>query len=225
MKKPTINFSFPSVSFKYTLPLLTMVLLLVFLRWVITTVIPIIWVETKYQYHLTLTTVFHVPDLRSLIMPDFSWFDWEATSQYAEYGIRIPAIFLDEPVVFNVDPNDSAQYTQALKEGIAHASSTALPDSAGLGYYFAHSSSGELDLQRNAIFYLLGKLEKDDKIFIWYDGRRFEYSVYDTTITRPGEVEFLYQAYQGETIVLQTCWPPGGNHQRFLVFARRVIDQ
>lgn len=183
---------------------------------------PVLWVETKYQYRRVLSDVFNVPDLQALIVPDFSWFTWERTTHYPEYGIKIPAIFMDEPVVFNVDPNDTAQYTEALKKGIAHASSTAFPDNGGLGYYFAHSSSGELRLQNNAVFYLLGKLKEGDKVFIWHDGKSFEYRVIEQRVNAPGETEFLYQKYEEETIVLQTCWPPGSTLQRMLVFAKRV---
>ncbi len=224
-KKPNLSFDFSNFLLKYLLPFCVVVFFVIFLRWVVTTVVPIVWVETKYQYHRTLTNVFHVPDLRSLVVPDFSWFDWQHTSKHPDYGIRIPAIYIDEQVIFNVDPNEPKQYSQALKKGIAHASSTALPDNADLGYYFAHSSSGEIDVRRNAIFYLLGKLEQGDKIHIWHDGRRFEYHVYASTVTKPGEVDFLYQSYEGEVIVLQTCWPPGGDHQRLLVFARRVMQE
>lgn len=183
---------------------------------------PVAFVEAKYQYHRTLTSVFNVPNIQSLIVPDFSWMSWEAISQHKEYGIRIPALYLDEPVVFNVDPNDFKQYTAALKQGIAHASSTAFPDQGGMGYYFAHSSSGEINLQYNAIFYLLGKLEEGDKIHIWHHGNRHDYEVYGQLITDPGEVEFLYEQYDDETIVLQTCWPPGSDSHRLIVFAQRT---
>jgi len=209
------------VSF-YLLPFLIFFLFLIFIKWVVTTVVPVALVEVKYQYHHTLTTVFNVPDLKSLIVPDFSWMTWEGYSKHQEYGIRIPAIFLDEPVIFNVDPNDPNQYKKALKEGIAHASSTSFPDNPGLGYYFAHSSSGEVDLRNNAIFYLLGKLVEGDSVFIWHHGQKFEYEVYGQLIVEPNDVGFLYQEYDGEKIVLQTCWPPGSDRQRLLVFAQRV---
>ncbi|MBD3279259.1 MAG: sortase [Candidatus Pacebacteria bacterium] len=207
---------------QYLLPILILVLFLIFLRWIITTVMPVLWVETKYQYHQTLTNVFHVPNLKALIVPDFSWLNWEESTKYPEYGIRIPAIFLDEPVVFNTDPNQSKQYTQALKKGIAHASSTAFPDNGGLGYYFAHSASDNLRIQYNAVFYLLGKLEKGDEIFIWHEGSKYEYQVYKKEVTQPQQVSFLYQDYDQETIVLQTCWPAGTTKERLLIFAKRV---
>ncbi len=204
--------------------IITSLLLLIFIRWLLTTLFPILWVEAKYQYHQTLQNTFHVPTLKALILPDFSWVNFTQSSKYGDYGIRIPAIFLDEPVVFNVDPNNSDQYKKALKKGIAHASSTAFPDNGGIGYYFAHSSSSDLRVQYNAVFYLLNKLEKGDQIFIWHEGEKNEYQVYEKRITEPNDVSFLNEQYQNESIVLQTCWPPGTVHQRLLVFAKRVED-
>jgi sortase A len=207
---------------KLALGLSSAVLLLIALRWLLTTILPIAVVEAKYQYQKTLHSTFNVASLRELILPDFSWFNPTERSKYRDYGIMIPALYLDEPVVFNVDPNRPEQYKQALKKGIAHASSTAFPDNGGIGYYFAHSSSSELRTQFNAVFYLLGKLEKRDEIIIWHDSEKFKYQVYQTKVTQPEDVSFLNQPYQQETIVLQTCWPPGTTRKRLLVFAKRV---
>jgi len=205
------------------LAVITTLLLAVFLRWVLTTVIPVFAVETKYQYQSFLANVLHVSSLKELFMPpDFSGFDaMRVRSKHQDYGIKIPAIFIDEPVVFNVNPNDEKAYKEALKKGIAHASSTAFPDNAGIGYYFAHSSSADLHVQYNAVFYLLGKLEREDDIYIWHEGKSFKYKVTETIITEPDDVNFLNKEYDHETIVLQTCWPPGTTRQRFLVFAQR----
>lgn len=209
---------------RYFLPGLSIVLFLIFIRWLLTTFLPVVFVETRYQYQRVLTSVFHVSSLKGLLVPDFSFMTTEGLSQNKEYGIAIPAIFLDEPVVFNVDPNDVSQYTAALKKGIAHASSTSFPDHGGLGYYFAHSSSGEIDLRNNAIFFLLGKLQENDRVYIWHHQRKYEYHVTGKMVVGPKDLDFLYQPYDRETIVLQTCWPPGSDLQRLLVFAERVSN-
>jgi LPXTG-site transpeptidase (sortase) family protein len=212
-------------SIKVIVTLVSLALFALFIRWLWTTVIPVATVEAKYQYRKTLENTFQVNSLKELILPDFSWFNLAERSSYRDYGIKIPALYLDEPVVFNVDPNNPDQYKQALKKGIAHASSTAFPDNSGVGYYFAHSSSADMRTQYNAVFYLLGKLEADDEIFIWHDGEKFEYQVYETTVTKAEDVSFLHDNYGQETIVLQTCWPPGTTDKRLLVFARRVIEE
>jgi LPXTG-site transpeptidase (sortase) family protein len=194
----------------------------IFIFWLIATLLPVAIVEAKYQYRTFLQDTFGAPSLRALILPALKFPDLKANSKYKDYGITIPSLYLDEPVVFNVDPNDEEQYRTALKKGIAHASGTGFPDNAGIGYYFAHSSNAEVRNQYNAVFYLLGKLQPNDEVFIWHEDQRFDYVVTETRITDPEDVSFLNVEYFGETIVLQTCWPPGTTEQRLLVFAERV---
>lgn len=195
-----------------------------FFLWFSLTFGPVLLVETKYQFQRIFGPIFPPGGtLQSLFIPDFTIDLRGYNASHTINGIVIPKIYLDAPIVYNVDPNDSEAYTTALKQGIAHASSTGFPDNGGLGYYFAHSSAPEFRNQFNAIFYLLGKLELGDEIFIWHEGKRFEYTVANTTVVDPEDVHFLYQDYEQETIVLQTCWPPGTTLQRKLVFAKRKL--
>lgn len=196
---------------------------LIFLIWLILTFGPILRVEAKYQTQRLFRDVFRVTSFQSIFIPDISLDLRGANAENTQNGIVIPKIFVDEPIIYNVDPNDEVAYTAALKKGIAHASSTSFPDSSGLGYYFAHSSRPELQSQYNAVFYLLGKLELGDTVFIWHEGEQFEYAVSDIVTTSPTDLGFLQQNYPKETIVMQTCWPAGSNLQRRLVFAERVL--
>ncbi|HYD35874.1 MAG TPA: sortase [Vitreimonas sp.] len=202
-------------------PLIIACLVIVFLIWLFLTYVPVLIVETKYQSRQLLSQVFNVTDIREIFIPNFEALGFRGASKYKDYGIVIPAIYLDEPVVFNVDPNDQTAYTAALKQGIAHASGTAFPDNPGIGYYFAHSSNPEFRHQYNAVFYLLGKLKPQDEIFIWHENEYVRYVVSTTKITEPEDVSFLNQPADAETIVLQTCWPPGTTQKRLLVFAQR----
>lgn len=179
-------------------------------------------VELTYQYKKVLRDGFGVSDIRGLILPQFH-FDFKGImSTYTVDGITIPAVFIDEPVVYNVDPNDKPAYLTALRKGIAHASSTSFPGTGGLGYYFAHSSTPDVAQKYNAVFYLLGKLHKGDELYIWRAGDRYDYRVSDIQITSPDDISFLRRTYLTETVVLQTCWPPGTTLQRLLVFAERI---
>jgi LPXTG-site transpeptidase (sortase) family protein len=178
---------------------------------------PVVGVELKYQYKKTLHSLFNVTDLRSLILPTVNL--EIITAQNQKFGMEIPALYIDEPIIYNVDPHDKTQYMAALKQGIAHAAGTDLPGYPGLGYYFAHSSEPDLRNQYNAIFYLLGKLQNNDQVFIWKDGEKYEYRVYDKKVVSPADLSFLSQRYDRPTIVLQTCWPPGTTNMRMLVFA------
>lgn len=196
---------------------------LYFAIWIVTVITPVILVETTYQYKRVLHDMFHVTSIKGLLIPTIR-ISIEEKSKNEGGGIVIPALYLDEPVVYNVDPNNEAAYKAALTRGIAHASSTALPGNGGLGYYFAHSSSPGLWRQYNAVFYLLGKLKQGDSIKLWHEKKVYEYAVTQTVITEPSNVSFLHRIYDKETIVLQTCWPPGTTLKRLLVFAERIEE-
>jgi LPXTG-site transpeptidase (sortase) family protein len=206
--------------FPFIIVLSLMGTLSIFLFWMVTVVFPVASVELQYQVKKTLADTVGVHTLRGLFFPTFR-ISFSETSKHELGGVSIPALFLDEPIIFNVDPNNEAIYTAALKQGIAHASSTRLPDTGGLGYYFAHSSSPSLARQYNAVFYLLGKLNGGEKIIVWNEGKPYHYTVYEKSITVKEDVSFLKKEYPEETIVLQTCWPPGTTERRLLIFAKR----
>jgi LPXTG-site transpeptidase (sortase) family protein len=202
-----------------TLAATSILCFLIFMVIIVLTYGPVFVVEAKYQYRKVMEEVFHAKDLRSLILPTINT-DWIGVNNQ-EFGMQVPKIYLDEPIVFNVDPHNSEEYSVALKKGIAHAAGTDLPPYDGLGYYFAHSSNPELKSQYNAVFYLLGKLEKEDTVNIWFEKKKYEYVVIDKVVTNPDDVSFLNRSYELPTIVLQTCWPPGTTQKRLLIFAER----
>ena len=191
-----------------------------FVFWLFTVVLPVVSVEAQYQIKKTLSDTVGIENIRQLLLPTFH-ISFSEKSRHSDGGIVIPALFLDEPIIFNVDPNTEALYTEALKKGIAHASSTRLPDTGGLGYYFAHSSSPSFARQYNAVFYLLGKLTGGEKIIVWNEGKPYHYTVREKVVTTKEDVSFLTKNYPEETIVLQTCWPPGTTERRLLIFAQR----
>lgn len=206
---------------RHILPALALAGFIAFLLWLFLIFLPIFFVEIKYQFKSFFQSI-GWSNPKSLLLPNFSEMTIVGnTSKNKNYGIVIPKLGLDEKVIFNVDPNNEEQYRAALKMGIAHASSTSYPDENGLGYYFAHSSSPGFKTQYNAVFYLLDKLKEGDDVYIWNEQKRYHYLVSEKVIKEPSDTGFLYQAYDGETIVLQTCWPPGTTQKRLLVFAKR----
>ncbi len=194
----------------------------IFVVWLLSVMLPVTLIELQYQYKHILATTLGISDLRGLVSPSFTIDMKTATSTNTKNGITIPSLFIDEPVIFNVDPNDSAVYLEALKHGIAHASGTGFPGSGTMGYYFAHSSTPTFVRQFNAVFYLLHKLSIDDVIYVFHDSARYTYSVYAKQIVDPKDTSFLRYSNPVETIVLQTCWPPGTTSERLLVFAKRI---
>jgi len=145
-----------------------------------------------------------------------------------EYIIQIPKILAYSRVVENVSPFDSAEYDRVLKnEVVAQAKGSDQPGS-GRGssiYIFAHSTNNNLAMIRNnAVFYLLGELQKDDLIFLDYQQKELKYRVFEKKVVSPKDLSYLdYHDENREVLILQTCWPIGTDWNRLLVLAELVI--
>lgn len=136
------------------------------------------------------------------------------------FGIVIPRLGANARIVANVDPFDSAAYQQALTRGVAHARGTAFPGTKGDVFLFAHSSEDFYHaLQYNSVFYLLNKLKAGDEILLYYQNNTFVYVVTDSIFVNPKDISYLTGDQTKQTLTLMTCWPPGTNIQRLLVFA------
>lgn len=177
--------------------------------------IPIALVEAKYQSLTLIENLTGKRSFKSIIIPELELADPALRSA----SIEIPTLYINEPIIFDVDPTNKKNYSRALQEGIAHAQKTSYPGDGGLGYYFAHSSNPEFITQYNAVFYLLNKLHEGDEVNIWRDDKKYTYTVFKKEVTSPSYIDFVTDVYDAETIVLQTCWPPGTTSQRLLVFA------
>lgn len=140
-----------------------------------------------------------------------------------DFGIVIEKINANAKVVANVDSANEAEYMAALKEGVAHAKGTAYPGQRGNTYLFSHSTDAPWNVVRyNAIFYLLGKLDKGDRVIIFFQGRRYDYIVFDKAIVPPSDTEYLTNVYSEPILTLQTCDPPGTSLNRLIVRAKLI---
>lgn len=153
----------------------------------------------------------------------------------ADTSIAIPKIDAYAEIVPNVDPSNYPEYMAALQKGVAHAKGTALPGMVGNVYLFAHSAGNLFDIARfNAVFYLIGKLDKGDAIYVKFGNTKYKYTVVDKKEVDPTDVQFLTKNLgkigdregikgigEGDrTLTLQTCVPPGTDWRRLLVFAK-----
>lgn len=139
-------------------------------------------------------------------------------------SVYIPKINAYAPVIYNVDPYDATVYKRALTQGVAHAKGSAVPGQDGKVYLFAHSSGMPWEITRfNTIFLRLSELERDDEVFVYKDGEKYSYRVYDKKEVWPSEVSYLVEDVEdGRILVLQTCSPVGTDLKRLLVFAKEV---
>ncbi len=147
----------------------------------------------------------------------------QITPVSTDFGIVIPKINANSKVIPNIDPNNVDQYTRALSEGVAEAQGSTPPGQNGNLYIFSHSVDAPWEIaQYNAVFYLLRNMEAGDEVDIFYQGRRYEYTVFDKQITDPSNVSLLEARYDKPVLTLQTCDPPGFLNNRLIVRAKLV---
>ena len=140
-----------------------------------------------------------------------------------EFGLIIPKIDVNVKVFPNVDATKPQEYLPILAKGVAQAKGSLLPGQEGNVFIFAHSTDTPLNASRyNAVFYLINKLEKDDEIFVYYQQQKYIYKVVEKKIVAPEKLTNYLKILKGETLTLQTCYPPGTTLKRLIVTARLV---
>jgi len=141
----------------------------------------------------------------------------------SEFRLVIPKINLESNVVGNVDTTIEGEYKEKLQYGVAHAKGSYLPaENGGPVYLFAHSTDTIFNIARfNAKFYSVRELEPGDKIQVYFNGKEYNYVVRQKFIINPKEVDVIKNATSTD-LILQTCWPPGTDWQRLIVYADKV---
>jgi LPXTG-site transpeptidase (sortase) family protein len=141
----------------------------------------------------------------------------------SHYSLYIPKIDAKSKIIPNVDASSQDAYQKALADGVAHAKGTYFPGQGKLVYLFSHSTDSPLNFARyNAVFYLVRKLDEGDRVVIYFADQKYEYEVTQKVVTQATDVSWLTKDYDEETLVLQTCDPPGTTWNRLLVIAKRV---
>lgn len=140
-----------------------------------------------------------------------------------DFGLIIPKVGINTSVIPAVNPADPGNYLEALKKGVAHASTSYFPDEDGTVYLFSHSTNYDwfvADL--NAVFYLLKNLTEGDLVVIFYKDKQYTYRLREKRVVAPTETSYLIPQKGAKTLILQTCWPPGSTSERLLLFADLV---
>jgi LPXTG-site transpeptidase (sortase) family protein len=182
-------------------------------------------IKDEVSYNLGLNKV-EAPSQASLINAQNTSLIQEEAQKYgvnSYFSVVIPKIGAKANIIANVDPSNEVEYDKALAEGVAHAKGTYFPGQGKDIYLFAHSTNSPLNVARyNAVFYLLDKVSEGDEIIVYFADTRYIYKVTSTKIVGPNDVSALSNNYDGETLILQTCYPPGTSWNRLLVFAKPV---
>lgn len=140
------------------------------------------------------------------------------------FSIYIPKIDAKARIIANVDTGNKDEYDDALSHGVAHAKGTYFPGQGKNIFLFAHSTDSPLNFARfNAVFYLLGKLDKGDRITIYFADKKYTYQVSDKVTVPASDTKWMTNPpVSGEALILQTCYPPGTTWERLLIIAKPV---
>lgn len=138
----------------------------------------------------------------------------------SSFSIVIPKIDARSKIIANVSAGDEKEYSLALKEGVAHAKGTYFPGQGESIYLFAHSTDSPLNFARyNAVFYLLRKLEVGDEIIVFFSDKKYEFFVDEKVVTEATDTTWYSRDFGKETLILQTCYPPGTSLKRLIIRA------
>lgn len=142
-----------------------------------------------------------------------------------DFSLIVPKVGINTSVIPAVNPTDPKDYGEALKKGVAHASTSYFPDEDGTVYLFSHSTNYDWFVSDlNAVFYLLKNLTEGDLIVVYYKGRQYTYKLREKRVVAPTDVSYLIPQKGTKTLILQTCWPPGSTSERLLLFADLVEE-
>lgn len=142
-----------------------------------------------------------------------------------EFSLIIPKIGMNTGIIGSVDPTNPGIYADALKKGVAHASTSVSPDQKGTVYLFSHSTNYEWFVRDlNAVFYLLKNLDSGDYAVVFYKGKQYTYRITEKKVVKPSDVTYLYPVLGKKQLILQTCWPAGSTAERLLIFADLVDE-
>jgi len=137
---------------------------------------------------------------------------------------NVPIITVSTEALVNRDWDKLEQQIQeSLRDGVVHYPGTAFPGEKGNVVITGHSSYFVWDPGRfKDVFALLQNVEIGDRIYVFYNQKKYVYEVYDIKVVLPTQVDILTQAGE-DRLTLITCTPVGTNLKRLVVLGRPVL--
>ncbi len=168
-----------------------------------------LWQQFKYRY------------LKNGFKAEVEEFKKEPEEKPKEDLIIIPKIAIEAPLVL-AKSEDEKDILKSLKNGAVMYPNFSLPAKKGRVVITAHSSGGREAGDYKSLFSLLDKLQKGNKILIYFKGQEYKYKVFETKIINASDYEEVFKEREGSTLVLFTCWPLGTTFKRLVIKARLV---
>jgi sortase A len=133
-----------------------------------------------------------------------------------ESRISIPKIGVNAPIVY-AESNEEKAIQDALQNGVVHYPGTALPGEVGNTFITGHSSNYWWAAgSYNYVFVLLDKLEVGDKAVVYYNSKKYVYTVSSKKVVEPTDTSVLLPT-STPTMTLMTCTPAGTSRQRLII--------
>ena len=138
-------------------------------------------------------------------------------------GKNIPIIRLNEKSIQAEDWNQLEKEIQkALQDGVVHYPGTADPGQLGNVFITGHSSYYPWDPGRyKDVFALLHDLNVGDEYTIFYNGKKYNYKIFERKIISPKDVSVLEQPTDKKISTLMTCTPIGTALNRLILTAKQ----
>ncbi len=168
------------------------------------------WVIAQVQYRTTQPT------------PDSSFVINTSAPNRTSVNLSIPKINVNAPVIYDEKSYDDDKILVALRSGVVHYGTTAMPGQAGNIVVVGHSSGqpwapGDYKF----VFTMLDKLVTGDRIILDYEGTRYIFKVTGSKVVKPTEMSVTNPTDQPQ-LTLITCTPVGTMRDRLVITARQV---
>lgn len=131
-----------------------------------------------------------------------------------ENTLVIPKIHVDAEVLESKDAS-------VLNQGIWRRPHTSTPEDGGNTVIVAHRF---LYTSGPQTFYHLDKLEEGDVFSVYWDGKPYNYEVFDVQVVPPDAVE-IEENTEEEIVTLYTCTPLWTSENRLVVRGRRIGNE
>ncbi|MDD5606717.1 MAG: sortase [Candidatus Pacebacteria bacterium] len=134
-------------------------------------------------------------------------------------SIEINKIDIKAPLIIGEGLNNLQVY-QALDNGVVLYPSSALPGEIGQSIVLGHSSPpGWPKVKYDWVFTNINELNTGNKIIIYFNNKKFTYTVKDKIFLERGEQIPEKIDNNKSVLVLISCWPPGKDLRRIAVIS------
>jgi sortase A len=169
--------------------------------------------ESVYDPEVLLRWTENSPQVRFDIIP------YENRIVIPKIGKNIPLVDVAVDQEFDFDHMENI-FMKELEKWVVRYPGTARPGELGNAFIFGHSSNYPwIKWEYNDVFALLDNLDYGDEIIVYYNQKKFVYTVNEKQVVRPGNVKVLERDESKKELSLMTCWPVGTTLNRMIVFA------